>query len=155
MPFSFWPYDDNVMTMSLWWYMQYFLVITSLNFGRSNNEKTFSSNLNFAWQIVSDTSPWQAFPLHCCESVHYGIGDPRGLSHYSKSVKNHLKLSYITKLCSSATLIQLVESFWNFAQSVAVILPCSVQNFKMIRQLTNQPWTKVTFWNLSLCWYFP
>ena len=30
------------------------------------------------------------------------------------------------------TALLIVQSFWNFAQSTAVILPCSVQNFKMI-----------------------
>ena len=35
---------------------------------------------------------------------------------------------------SSITSIPVVKSFWNFAQSMAVTLPCSVQNLKMIWQ---------------------
>ena len=34
--------------------------------------------------------------------------------------------------------MSVVESFRNFTQSTAVILPCSVQNFKMIWQLRNK-----------------
>ena len=36
------------------------------------------------------------------------------------------------KSCMSITSISIILSFWNFAQSMAVMLPCSVQNFKMI-----------------------
>ena len=38
------------------------------------------------------------------------------------------------------TSISISQSFWNFAQSMAVSLPCSVQNFKMIGQLRNNVW---------------
>ena len=30
-----------------------------------------------------------------------------------------------------------MQLFWNFVQSMAVSLPCSVQNFEMIRQQTD------------------
>ena len=39
------------------------------------------------------------------------------------------------------TYCSVVKSFWNFAQSTAVILPCSVQNFKMIWRLKGMLWT--------------
>ena len=42
----------------------------------------------------------------------------------------------------------IVKSFWNFAQSMAVILPCSVQNFSMIREL------KFKLWINTLSHYF-
>ena len=35
----------------------------------------------------------------------------------------------------------VAQSFWNFAQSTAVILPCSVQNFKMIARISKAIWT--------------
>ena len=31
---------------------------------------------------------------------------------------------------SPITKLSIIQSFWNLAQSMAVILPCSVQNFK-------------------------
>ena len=34
--------------------------------------------------------------------------------------------------------MQISQTIWNFVQSTAVILPCSVQNFKMIGQLSNE-----------------
>ena len=40
--------------------------------------------------------------------------------------------SNLAKSRSSITTISVAPSFWNFAQSMAVILPCSVQYFKMI-----------------------
>ena len=43
--------------------------------------------------------------------------------------------SYLMKSHSFVTSISVVKSFWNFAQSMAVTLPCSVQNFRMIWQL--------------------
>ena len=56
---------------------------------------------------------------------------------------------------SSITLILFAQSFWNFAQSAAVILPWSVQNFKMIGLLKRMSWTnKISweeFWRDILC----
>ena len=42
---------------------------------------------------------------------------------------------------SSVASISVVQLFWNFAQSMALSLPCSVQNFKMIGQLKIEVWT--------------
>ena len=56
--------------------------------------------------------------------------------------------SNLTKYHSSITSISIAQSFWNFAQSMVVPLPCSVQNFKMIGQLRNKLWAnelKTTF----------
>ena len=39
-----------------------------------------------------------------------------------------------------------------FAQSTAVILPCSVQNFKTIEQLKQMLWTNEISWDDSLRW---
>ena len=41
----------------------------------------------------------------------------------------------------SVTYSSLIKSFRNFAQRTAVILPCSVQNFKTIAQLKRMLWT--------------
>ena len=49
--------------------------------------------------------------------------------------------SNLMKTSSSITSISVVKSFWNFAQSTAVSLPCSVQSIKMIWCLTNMLWT--------------
>ena len=55
---------------------------------------------------------------------------PQKLNFNSNSAKTR---SYIAS-------ITVVKSFWNFAQSTAVPLPCSVQNFKMIWRPINKLW---------------
>ena len=45
--------------------------------------------------------------------------------------------------------MSIVESFWIFVQSTAVSLPCSVHNFKTIRQLRNKLWANVISRDLS------
>ena len=50
----------------------------------------------------------------------------------------------------SITSILNIISFCKFAQSTAVILPCSVQNFKMIGHLRNGLWTNKISRDLSL-----
>ena len=59
---------------------------------------------------------------------------------------------------SSRISISVVESFWKFAQSTAVILPCSVQNFKRCKfgvqwhiQLKIYPCTDTLFIGGSRC----
>ena len=51
--------------------------------------------------------------------------------------ETHLKLR---KSCLSITYFSVALSFWNFAQSMAVSLPCSVQNFTMIWLLKCMLW---------------
>ena len=62
--------------------------------------------------------------------------------------------SNLVKFCSPITSVSVVQSFWNYAQSKAVILPCSVQNFKMIELSTQILWTNEISWDLSLRWVF-
>ena len=50
------------------------------------------------------------------------------------------------------TFFEVEQSFWNFAQSMAVLLPCSVQNFKMIGQLKQMLGTNEFSQDLSLRW---
>ena len=57
--------------------------------------------------------------------------------------------STLTKSRSAITSMSVVESFWDFAQSTAVSLPCSVQNFKTIGRLTNKSWTNDILRDLS------
>ena len=76
---------------------------------------------------------------------------PWGLVQYRISTKIHLKLkSRETLLSITQTLVD--QSFWDFAQSTAVSLPCSVQNFKLIEQLKRMLWTNEILPNLSLRW---
>ena len=48
--------------------------------------------------------------------------------------------SNLAKSRSSRTPISITKSFWKFAQSTAVILSCSVQNFETIWKLNNKLW---------------
>ena len=59
---------------------------------------------------------------------------PEGLCNIGYLSKLTLN-SNLVKTLSFITPISVIQSFWNFAQSMAVILPCSVQNFKMNGQL--------------------
>ena len=49
--------------------------------------------------------------------------------------------SNLVKSHSPITHLSVFQSFWNFAQSTAVSLLCSVQNFEMIVQLEQLLWT--------------
>ena len=63
----------------------------------------------------------------------------------SPSSKRKTKKLYLLKAYSYGhcnTFIWVVRSFLHFAQSMAVILPCSVQNVEMIWHLTNKLWLK-------------
>ena len=53
---------------------------------------------------------------------------------------------------SSITSISVIQSFCNLAQSSAVSLPCSVQNFKMIGWKTNKLWANEFSQDLGLRW---
>ena len=60
--------------------------------------------------------------------------------------------SNLIKSHSSITTVAVIESFWNFAQSTAVILPCSAQNFKRIGLFKQMLWTNEISQHLSLRW---
>ena len=63
--------------------------------------------------------------------------------------ETHLKLK--SREISSITSVSIVQSVWNFAQSTAVTLSCSVQNFKAISQL-HELWANEISRDLSLRW---
>ena len=50
------------------------------------------------------------------------------------------------------TLYSVAQSFCNFAQSTAVMLPCSVQNFSTIRKLKRILWTNEDSRDLGVRW---
>ena len=58
--------------------------------------------------------------------------------------------SNLAKSRSSRTSISVTKSFWKFAQSTAVILPCPVQNFETIWQLNSKLWANEISRDLSL-----
>ena len=59
----------------------------------------------------------------------------------------------LEKSVSAINYFAFVWSFWNFAQSMAVSLPCSVVNFKMIWLLQNKLWAHEIWQDLSLRWF--
>ena len=67
---------------------------------------------------------------------------------YGISVRN----SNLAKSRSSITYVSIVQSIWNFAQSTAVILPCSAQDIKLIGQLKHELWANEISRDLSLRW---
>ena len=60
--------------------------------------------------------------------------------------------SNLAKSRSSITSVTIVKSVSNFAQSTAVILPCSVQNVKAIGQLNHESLANEISRDLSLRW---
>ena len=66
----------------------------------------------------------------------------RHLDHYDVSVMQHVISSYVQPLSCSRPFH---KSYWKFAQSTAVILRCSVHNFKPNWQLSNKLWTNAIF----------
>ena len=77
-----------------------------------------------------------------CEIV-YSVPDSRpvitGIMCRERSVQNHIKTQIFQNLSHLYQLLQLFI-LRNFAQSTAVKLPSSVQNFKMFRQLNLLLW---------------
>ena len=78
--------------------------------------------------------------------LHYST---RGCCIMGYPPETHLKLkNRLSTICFS-----VAQSFWNFAQSTAVVLPCSVQNFKMMGQLKLMSWMtrfEFMFWRAIL-----
>ena len=58
--------------------------------------------------------------------------------------------SDLVKSCLPIIYLSVIQSFWNFTQSTAMILPCSVQNFKKFQRLKWMLWTNKISRNLSL-----
>ena len=87
---------------------------------------------------------WQPFCL-CLSVLKHIIW---GLVQYRISIRN----SDLAKSCLSVTYFAYDQWFWNFAQSTAVSLPCSVQNFKTIVYLCNKLWENEISRGLSLRW---
>ena len=76
---------------------------------------------------VVEEIPWEPFQ-------HYWLTVWRSweLSKYRISVQKCILISNLLKCCLPITYCSVVKLFWNFAQSMAVSLPCSVQIFKTI-----------------------
>ena len=70
----------------------------------------------------------------CCNIIH-----PSKLTFNSNLAKTGLSL----------TSISYAQLFWNFSESTAVSLPCSVQNFKTVVQLWNKSPTNKILWEIS------
>ena len=64
----------------------------------------------------------------------------------------HILNSNLAKSPLPITYSIVLQLFWNFAQSTAVTLLCSVQNFKMIGQLRWMLWMNEISCDLSLRW---
>ena len=72
---------------------------------------------SFKW--VPPQGQWFNQQSHCKSGVLCNMGYPS---------QTHLKL----KSRPSITSILIIQLVWNFAQSTALILPCSVQHFKRL-----------------------
>ena len=72
--------------------------------------------------------------LHVVHDTYLTVGGllSRGLLQHMIPIRN------IAKSRSSISPISVAQSFWNFAKSTTVTLPCFLQNCKMIRQLRNK-----------------
>ena len=86
------------------------------------------------WVICCHWYSWAS--LWHSPGVLCSIGYPSG---------THLKPESREICCWS-----VIQLFWNLAQSTAVILPCSVENFKTVRQLERKLWTDKISQDFSL-----
>ena len=62
---------------------------------------------------------------------------------FQNSSWTQISLYLLTYFC-------VTQLFWNFALSTKLTLPCSVQNFKMFRQLRLMLWANGILWDWSL-----
>ena len=102
--------------------------------GAASINPTFCNNDTFIIEAVSKNHILQG----CC-----AIWDIR-----PKLVSN----SNLRKSRSSITFVSVSPSFWNFVQTTALILPCSVQNRKMIGSFRSVLWTNEILRDMSLRW---
>ena len=58
----------------------------------------------------------------------------------------------LAKYRSLITFVSVNQSFWNFVQSTAMIMPCNVQNFKVIESFKGILRKSELSWDLSLRW---
>ena len=65
--------------------------------------------------------------------------------------ETHLK-SKSREISFAMIYLSTIQTFWNIAQSKAVILPCSVPNFNAIGQMKRMLWTNEILRDLSWRW---
>ena len=82
-------------------------------------------------------------------SYLYSITAPLGCCNIGIPSKINIIL---TKYRSSITPVSILQSAWNFAQSMAASLSFSVQNVKTIEQLRQMLWMNEISQDLSLGW---
>ena len=74
---------------------------------------------------------------------------------YHKKPKGCCIIGYLSETKISWKMyFAVVKSFWNFSQSTAVSLPCSVKIFKMIWQLKWMLWINMILQDFSLWWFW-
>ena len=69
---------------------------------------------------------------------------------FCNTMKNLLAIHLKLKFRLPITPVMIYESFWNFAQSMAVWLPCSVHNFRRIHWLKWKIWANEILWDFQL-----
>ena len=102
---------------------------------------------NSCW-VTSQISQWCTYYLNIqsCRFISGGKtsrrflkvnknpGMPCNIGYNSETILN----SNLVKSRLAIISVSIFLSFWNFAQSMAVLLPCFVQNFKTIEYLINK-----------------
>ena len=92
--------------------------------------KTVVSPMQMHWRYPSLALSHGLIPRQLLDTTRHSCSThSRGLLQYRISLQTHNSV---------------IQSFLNFAQSMAVILPCSVQNFKVIWQLKWMLWANET-----------
>ena len=110
-------------------------------------------------------APSQCVTVLFCNDVSHWVGAKLESALYIQPLvggavainDNRLKFTLNSNLARSRFAViycTIVKSFWKFAQSMAISLPCSGQIFKMIRQLVQILWTNEIARDLSLRWVF-
>ena len=115
----------------------------------NSNDKDKTAVKPFYLHKGDSNSSKMVFVLKQSPGALCNIGYP---SEIHLKLKSHeISLAHYSCFSWPITLIGQL-SVWNFAQSTAVSLPCSVQNFKPIGQLKRVLWRNEISRDLSLRW---
>ena len=90
---------------------------------------------------------WQDYRIDGAPCIHVNSQGDKIWTGFCCNIGHRTETHLELKSRSSRTPISVVKSFWKFAENTAVILPCSVQNFKAISPAiipSNKLWSKIS-----------
>ena len=93
----------------------------------------------FCWR----KNTWYRFSIDDPYPIHTMVNKPSGTVTIWDIIPKLIVNSNLMKSHLPFTFILIVKSFWNFAQSMVVILAYFVRNFKIMGQLSHKLWANI------------